>query len=155
MANEFRIKNGFFSEGSSNITGSLQVTGGITGSLQGIATSASFASTASFLIGGVTIDTGSLVTTSSFNAYTGSAASQFAGTASFATATTLLIRRSDYTASIDPNINLLYLGEAVNGSAESSTVWTISQLSISSSGATVTRTTSSAAWTNRYSYTYL
>lgn len=141
-----------FSIDSSSISNLLVDSIVATGSLQG---TASFAATASYLIGGVTIDTGSLVTTSSFNAYTGSNASQFAGTASFATSTTLLIRRSDYTASIDPNINLLYLGEAVNGSAESSTVWTISQLSISSSGATVTRTTSSAAWANRYSYTYL
>jgi len=37
MANEFKIKNGFFSEGSSNITGSLSVTAGITGSLLGTA----------------------------------------------------------------------------------------------------------------------
>ena len=44
MANEFKIKNGFFSEGSSNITGSLNVSAGITGSLQG---TASFATTAS------------------------------------------------------------------------------------------------------------
>ena len=48
MANEFIIKNGFFSEGSSNITGSLNVTAGITGSLQG---TASFALTASHLTG--------------------------------------------------------------------------------------------------------
>jgi hypothetical protein len=41
MANEFKIKNGFFSEGSSNITGSLTVSAGITGSLQGTATTAS------------------------------------------------------------------------------------------------------------------
>jgi hypothetical protein len=46
MANEFRIKNGFFSEGSSNITGSLKVTAGITGSLQG---TASFATSASYI----------------------------------------------------------------------------------------------------------
>jgi hypothetical protein len=44
MPNEFKIKNGFFSEGSSNVTGSLSVSGGITGSLLG---TASFASTAS------------------------------------------------------------------------------------------------------------
>jgi hypothetical protein len=43
MANEFKIKNGFFSEGSSNVTGSLNVSAGITGSLQG---TASFATTA-------------------------------------------------------------------------------------------------------------
>lgn len=37
MANEFKIKNGFFSEGNSNITGSLNVSQGITGSLLGTA----------------------------------------------------------------------------------------------------------------------
>ncbi|CAB4124835.1 hypothetical protein UFOVP54_33 [uncultured Caudovirales phage] len=41
--------------------------------------------TASYLIGGVSIDTGSLLTTASFNQYTGSSTSQFAGTSSFAT----------------------------------------------------------------------
>ena len=46
MANEFRIKNGFESQGNSNITGSLTVSAGITGSLFG---TASFATTASFL----------------------------------------------------------------------------------------------------------
>ena len=65
------------------------------------------------------------------------------------------IRRSDYTSSLDPNINYLYLGEAPSGSSESADVWDISRLSISSSGETLTQTTSSAAWTNRYSYTYL
>ena len=35
MANEFVIKNGYFSQGNSNVTGSLQVTGsvGVTGSV--------------------------------------------------------------------------------------------------------------------------
>jgi hypothetical protein len=46
MANEFIIKNGFFSQGSSNITGSLSVSQGITGSLFG---TASFATTASYI----------------------------------------------------------------------------------------------------------
>ena len=53
MANEFKIKNGFLSEGNSQITGSLIVTGGITGSLQGTATTASFV-TASNVVGTVT-----------------------------------------------------------------------------------------------------
>jgi hypothetical protein len=51
MANEFIIKNGFFSQGSSNITGSLSVSAGITGSLFGTASwaqSASQALTASY-----------------------------------------------------------------------------------------------------------
>ena len=42
MANEFIIKNGFRSQGNSEVTGSLNVTGGITGSLQGTATTASY-----------------------------------------------------------------------------------------------------------------
>ena len=119
MANEFRIKNGFFSEGSSNITGSLQVTAGITGSLQG---TASFAATASFLAG--------------------------------AAPTVTYIRRSDYTASLDANVNLLYLGQAESGSAESATVWDITRLSISSSGATTPNSASGVAWTDRYTTTY-
>jgi hypothetical protein len=52
MANEFRIKNGFESQGNSNVTGSLTVTAGVTASLQGtasFATSASNALTASFV----------------------------------------------------------------------------------------------------------
>ena len=64
MANEFIIKNGYFSQGNSNITGSLTVTGGVTASLQGTASwatnsisasyapapaSASYATTASYV----------------------------------------------------------------------------------------------------------
>ena len=69
--------------GSQNITGSLNVTQGITGSLLGTATTASYVLnavsssytiTASYALngGGTTIDTSSLVTTSSFNSFTGS-----------------------------------------------------------------------------------
>ena len=43
MANEFIIKNGFRSQGNSQVTGSLEVSAGITGSLQGTATTASYA----------------------------------------------------------------------------------------------------------------
>jgi hypothetical protein len=57
MPNEFKIKNGFFSEGSSNITGSLNVSAGITGSLQG---TASFATTASVNINGNPLIGGSI-----------------------------------------------------------------------------------------------
>jgi hypothetical protein len=46
MPNEFIIKNGYRSQGNSEITGSLTVTTGITGSLQG---TASYALTASYL----------------------------------------------------------------------------------------------------------
>jgi hypothetical protein len=66
-----------------NLTGSF--TGSFSGSFNGTSSYATNALTASYLIGGVSIDTGSLVTTASFNAYTGSSISQFAGTSSFAT----------------------------------------------------------------------
>jgi len=52
---------------------------------------------------GITINTGSFVTTSSFNAYTGSNTSQFAGTASFAltTPTPFRISTGSISASVD------------------------------------------------------
>jgi hypothetical protein len=46
MPNEFIIKNGYFSQGNSEITGSLRVTGGITGSVL----SSSYALTASYAL---------------------------------------------------------------------------------------------------------
>ena len=69
-----------------SFTGSLGVTAGLTGSLQGtaswahsssISVSSSYATTASYALfaangGGTTVDTGSFVTTSSFNAFTAS-----------------------------------------------------------------------------------
>jgi fibronectin-binding autotransporter adhesin len=93
MANEFRIKRGFVSDGTGIITGSLTVTQGITGSLHGTAsfavsasvattssftisasfattsTSASYALTASYALngGGGSTDTGSLLTTASIS----------------------------------------------------------------------------------------
>jgi hypothetical protein len=82
----------------------------------------------------------------------------YAATASYlagAATTITYIRRSDYTASLDANVNLLYLGQAESGSAESALVWDITRLSISSSGATTPNSASGVAWTNRYSYTYL
>jgi hypothetical protein len=82
MANEFRIKNGFFSEGNSNITGSLNVS--VTASAAVF--TGSFSGDGSQLINlpVASIDTGSLVTTASFTAYTSSNTSQFAGTAATA-----------------------------------------------------------------------
>jgi len=78
MPNEFIIKNGYFSQGNSEITGSLTVTGGITGSLSGVAASSSFAATASYVnpltqsvfITGSTFINGNLLidTTSNLNA---------------------------------------------------------------------------------------
>ena len=52
MANEFVIKNGFRSQGNSDITGSLIVTAGITGSLFGTASWAENAVTSSTLLVG-------------------------------------------------------------------------------------------------------
>lgn len=49
MANEFIIKNGYFSQGSSNVTGSLTVTAGVTASLQGTASWSNNAITASYI----------------------------------------------------------------------------------------------------------
>lgn len=71
------------------ISGSLVVTGSIilTGSLQGTAsyaTTSSYSLTASYALNGESTNTSSLVSTSSFNSYTGSTTSQFAGTASYA-----------------------------------------------------------------------
>ena len=124
--NEFIIKNGYRSQGNSEITGSLNVTAGITGSfsgsLTGTATSASYAVTASYLAGAAT--------------------------------TITYIRRSDYTASLDLNINYLYCGQAESGSSESASVWEITRLSISSSGATTPNSASNVAWTDRYIVTY-
>jgi hypothetical protein len=51
MANEFIIKRGYISQGDSSITGSLVVTGGVTGSLQGTASYATTALSASYVSG--------------------------------------------------------------------------------------------------------
>jgi hypothetical protein len=108
--------------------------------------SASFANTASFVTASNVVGT---VVSASY-ALTASYAMNGGGGAG-----TTYIRRSDYTSSLDPNVNYLYLGDAEAGSSESANVWDISRLSISSSGATLTQTTSSAAWTDRYTVTYL
>lgn len=112
MSNEFIARNGLIAQNNSIITGSLNVTAGVTGSFSGDG-----------------------------SGLTGVGAPES-------------IRRSDYTSSLDININYLYCGQAISGSSESTDVWDISRLSISSSGATLTQTTSSAAWTDRYTYTY-
>ena len=79
MANEFIIKNGYFSQGNSNITGSLAVTGGVTASLQGTASNALTASnslTASYvnplrqdviITGSLSVGSGSRALTTSIN----------------------------------------------------------------------------------------
>ncbi len=69
MANEFIIKNGYRSQGNSGITGSLIVTGGITGSLFGTASWAENALTASYVnpLNQKVIITGSLLLTGSLD----------------------------------------------------------------------------------------
>ena len=102
MANEFIARNGLISQNNSVVTGSLTVTQGITGSLQGTSTTASyvlqavsssFASTASLAPNYVLTSTTSSMTvaTASFvqNAQSASyvlqaVSSSFATTASFA-----------------------------------------------------------------------
>lgn len=53
------------------------------------------------------------------------------------------------------NNNINYCGTAPNGSAESSTVWTITRLTIAASGSITTATATNVAWTNRQSATYI
>jgi hypothetical protein len=119
------------------------------------AVSSSYATTASYI---EIAQTASYVQTAQTASYVlNSVSASYAASASYligGVTVITYIRRSDYTSTIDPNINYLYLGEAPSGSSESADVWGISRLSISSSGETLTQTTSSAAWTNRYSYTY-
>ena len=52
------------------------------------------------------------------------------------------------------NSNIDYCGYALFGSAESSTVWTINRITITSSGTTSTASATNVAWTNRESVTY-
>jgi hypothetical protein len=85
MANEFKIKNGFLSTGNSEVTGSLSVTAGITGSLFGTASfaiSSSNVATASFAVSASNANTASFTISSSFA--TTSISSSYALTASFA-----------------------------------------------------------------------
>lgn len=48
-----------------------------------------------------------------------------------------------------------YCGKAPNGSAETSSVWTIKRIQVSASGATTITTASNVAWTDRYKVTYI
>jgi len=89
------------------------------------------AMTASFLLGSIA--------TSSY--------ALFAVTASYMLNPTM-IRRSDFTQSY------AYCGIAQTGSAESSPVWTITRIFVSSSGQSDSRYANNASWTNRYSTIY-
>jgi hypothetical protein len=71
----------------------------------------------------------------------------FAVTASYMLNPTM-IRRSDFTQSY------AYCGIAQTGSAESSPVWTITRIFVSSSGQSDSKYANNASWTNRYSTIY-
>jgi hypothetical protein len=77
MPNEFKIRNGFLSTGNSQITGSLNVTGGVTGSFSG--NGAGLTGVAAFPFTGSALITGSLGVTGSASilAFTGSSATIF------------------------------------------------------------------------------
>ncbi len=74
MANEFVAKNGLISQNNTTVSGSLTVTQGITGSLQGTASNALTASFAPNYV--LNSATSSFTTTSSFNTFTSSAVTQ-------------------------------------------------------------------------------
>ena len=107
MANEFIIKNGYFSQGSSNITGSLNVTAGITGSLFGTASWAQNAITASFI---TTAQTASYVLNAVSSSFATS--SSFAITASNATGLSTLNQNVIITGSLTLTNDLIVLGSA-------------------------------------------
>lgn len=79
--------------------------------------------TASAAIGG-NVDTGSLVTTASFNAYTGSNASQFAGTASYAhvSDTTITAQTASYATNFNIGSTLSLDGTLFDRSTINSTI---------------------------------
>jgi hypothetical protein len=126
------------------------------------------------------IDTGSFVTTSSFNSYTGSNTSQFAGTASYALTASYVQNAqtasfvvsasyaltASYTQNAQPattrknandssNNNINYCGVALGtGVSESSAVWTITRLTIATSGSITTATATNVAWIDRETSIY-
>jgi len=80
--------------------------------------------TASAAIGGTNIDSGSLVTTASFNAYTGSNTSQFAGTASYASvaSTTITAQTASYATNFVIGSTLALNGTLTDSSTINSTI---------------------------------
>ena len=116
----------------------------------------------------VNLSTGSFVTTSSFNAFTGSyntgsftgsfTGSLF-GTASFATTASFALNAQPATtrknANDSSNNNINYCGVALGtGVSESSSVWTITRLTIGASGSITTATATNVAWTDRETAIY-
>jgi hypothetical protein len=80
--------------------------------------------TASAAIGGTNINTGSLVTTASFNAYTGSNTAQFAGTASYATSagTTITAQTASYATNFTVGSTLSLDGTLFDRATVNSTI---------------------------------
>ena len=98
MANEFKIRNGFLSTGNSEVTGSLTVTAGITGSLHGTASWAENTITASFITAsGVFGPYGSNSILTASYALT---ASYFSGSVSNATTASYALTASYFSGSI-------------------------------------------------------
>jgi hypothetical protein len=80
--------------------------------------------TASAAIGGTNINTGSLVTTASFNAYTGSNTAQFAGTASYASvaSTTITAQTASYATNFTVGSTLSLDGTLFDRATVNSTI---------------------------------
>ena len=83
-----------------------------------------FTTASSAIGGGGNIDTGSLVTTASFNAYTGSNTSQFSGTASYSTTsnTSVISQTSSYATNFVIGSTLALNGTLTDSSTINSTI---------------------------------
>ena len=144
MANEFVARNGLIAQNNSTITGSLNVTAGITGSLQGTATTASYSLTASYTInggGGNTVSTASLLTTASATSnvitFTKGDASTFNITVS--TGSTF-----PYTGSAVISGSLIITGSTIStsgftGSLQGTSSWATNAITASSADAFIVR----------------
>jgi hypothetical protein len=122
MANEFVARNGIIALNDSQITGSLHVSNGITGSLFG---------TSSWALSSI----------SSSQAIS----SSFASTASYALSSDIPppnIRRNAQSS----NIN--YCGYARSGSLENQAVWTITKITVATNGSVTTTTSNNVTWTS-------
>jgi hypothetical protein len=145
------------------VTGSLNVVGGITGSLFGTASFATLAHTASYVLQAVSSSyaaTASYVANASSFPFTGSAiitgslivtgsvsATSFIGDGSQLTGIQRT-RQFDYSGSYS------YQGSAPSGSSVSSSVWDIYRIEIFISGTVDTKFASNAIWADRYTTIY-
>jgi hypothetical protein len=145
------------------VTGSLNVVGGITGSLFGTASFATLAHTASYVLQAVSSSyaaTASYVANASSFPFTGSAiitgslivtgsvsATSFIGDGSQLTGIQRT-RQFDYSGSYS------YQGSAPSGSSVSASVWDIYRIEIFISGTVDTKFASNAIWADRYTTIY-